>query len=267
MKRSKRKERKRREEYNKAIKHKMESAADLADKYSQIYDYSEKAEKEHRKSNNRVVKRKLIYSILNILIQSFALILIIFIVFLPFRKIFKSVVEKYFSAKKPTFTEVMVNDSFISSVNRSRNVEYADIERPENNACFAEIESRYINSKVYYGISEQAMIKGLCSDIKTSMPGFDKAILLKGYYGTHLEEIDKFKNGDKIDVATAYGVYTYEVIKFGSFGKNAEVPFNLDIKAEHLVICTDYNFNSEKTDYTEIYYIIAEKVSGPEIVY
>ena len=267
MKRSKRKERKRREEYNKAVKHKMESAADLADKYSQIYDYSEKAEKEHRRNNNRVVKRKLIYSVVNILLQSLALVLALSFVFMPFRKIFKSVLEKYFSEKKPVFAEELVKDDYKGSNNKYRDVEYADIELPENNTCYAEINSRHIKAKIHYGVSEEAMIKGLCHDSKTSMPGFNKPILLKGYYGTDLEKIDKVKVDDEITVTTNYGVNTYQVKECGSFKNSAEVPYNTKSDSEQLIITTDYNFDAEKLDYTETYYLIAEKVSGPNIVY
>lgn len=267
MKRSKRKERKRREEYNKAVKHKMESAADLADKYSQIYDYSEKAEKAHRKNNNRVVKRKLLYSVVNVCLQSFALILVISILFMPFRRIFKSVLDRYFSAKKPTFSQSVANDTFKGSTNKVRSVEYADIEQPDENACYAELESRYVNSKIYFGISEEGLIKGICQDSKTSMPGFNRTILLEGYSGMGLEKIDKFKNGDKITVTTNYGIYTYKVTESGEYKKSSEVPYNIKSESEQLIITTDYKFDITKMDYTETYYLIALKVSGPEIVY
>lgn len=245
----------------------MKSAADLADKYAKVYGYSEQTEKERRKRNNKVVTRKLLFSFANIAILTVSLIIVVLLVFLPFKKSFKNVLSNYFLPKKPEFSSLNVINEFAGSTNKSEEVDFVDVEQPEINHCYAKISSADFSGNVYYGETKEALLEGFCQDSETSLPGFDKPILIYGYRGTVLSEIDKTEKGEKISITTEYAVYEYEVIETGSFEKSEKAPYDLDEEKEFLIIYTDYNFSEKEKDYTENYYVIAEKVSGPAIVY
>ncbi|MBE6782511.1 MAG: sortase [Ruminococcaceae bacterium] len=267
MRKSKRKERKRREEYNKAVKHKMESAADLADKYARVYGYSEQTEKARRKRNNKVVTRKLLYSVAVIALQTVALITVAVLVFLPFRNSFKDVLQNYFSPKKPEFSSRVVDNKFLGSENKGEEIDFNDVEQPETNECYAKLSSANFNGNIYFGETQEALLEGFCQDSDSSLPGFNKPILIYGYKGTILADIDKAETGEKISITTEYAVYEYKIVQTGSFKKSEEPPCDVDAKKELLIIYTDYNFDEKEKDYTENYYVIAEKVSGPENAY
>lgn len=266
MSRSK-KEKKRREEYNKAVKHKMESAADLADKYSKEYEMSAKSLKSARKRAISTVQKKLIHVIGTILLQTFVLLCVVAFVFLPFRKSLRHVWENYFSEKAPSFSSSVLTDDFAGSDNADSPVHFTDIEHPDMNCCYAKLSSDGLDSKIYFGLTDAALLDGVCQISTTSLPGLGKPIMIYGYNSTYLYGIENIAIGDILRIITNYGVYQYEVESTAVFDSSKETPYNLEADKEQLIICTDYPFEEYKTEFNETYCVIANKVSGPEVVY
>ncbi len=266
MSRGKRKEQKRREEYNKAVKHKMESAADLADKYARAYE-SDKDKNSAYKRNKRIVNRKLFLILCNILCQAIVLFAVILLVLFPLKNNFKNVLDNYFSESEPQFAQYGLSDEFVGSDNEENAVYFTDIDEPDMNSCYAVISGEKFSCKVYYGLSEQALLSGVCHISATELPGFDKPVMLYGYSSTHLVgAVETLKEGDVITYTTNYGVYKYQVTSCSVITAESSLPYDLEAEKEQLVICTDYPFGRYKTETGKTYCILADKVSGPEVV-
>lgn len=267
MNRSKKKEQKRREEYKKAVKHKMESAADLADKYSRDYERSAKDKNSAYVRNKKIVNQKLFLILGSVCLQSLVLFFAVLLVFMPLRNNFKDVLKNYFSSEKPQFVSYELSDEFIGSDNETESVHYTDVDLPDINCYYANISAEKFSSKVYFGISEQALLAGAGHASVTSLPGFGKPILLYGYSSTHLQGVQTLAEGDILTYTTNYGVYKYQVSSVSAFTADDILPYDLSEEKEKLIICTDYPFEKYKTDSGETFCVIADKLSGPEITY
>lgn len=267
MGRNKKKEQKRREEYKKAVEHKMKSAANLADKYSSSYELSEKQKGSISRRNKRIVSRKLILVLLGILLQTVALICVVSLVFLPFREGIDSVVENYFSTKQPKFSAVELNQIFIGSENETERVYYTDVEMPESNTFYATISSDDFLSKIYFGISDMALLDGVAQLSSTYLPGFGKPLMLYGYSLTHFAGLENISAGDVLKITTNYGIFKYEVKKTDTFTSSEKPPYDLKADKETLILCTDSPFGEYKKSQGETFCVIADLVSGPEVVY
>ncbi len=264
---SKRKQEKRREAYRKAVKHKMDSAANLADRYASVYEISPEERYEAYRRNMRVVNRKLLLAIGGILLQAFILISVICFATVPFKNNFHKILSGYFGNEKPEFSIIQLSENYIGSDNEKENVHYTDVEKPDENSCYANINGKNISSKVYFGISNQALLEGVAQDSTTSLPGFGEPIMLYGYSWTYFAGLEKYEVGDKITVTTNYGVYKYKVSEIYTFKSSGEAPYNLEEDKEKLILCADSPFGAYKTLKDETFCVIAEKVSGPEIEY
>ena len=267
MNRSKKKEQKRREEYNKAVKHKMESAADLADKYSREYGLSSNDKNSAHKRNARIVNRKLFLILGGVFLQAFLLFFVVILVCMPVKNNFKDVLGNYFSKSGPVFTSYELSDEFIGSENKTESVHYTDVGIPDISCCYAVISGEKFSSKVYYGISEPALLSGVGHVSSTSFPGFGKSIMLYGYNHTSFSVIDNISVGYILTYTTKYGVYEYQVKSTCVITEESSLPYDLEEEKEQLIICTDYPFDKYKTETDKTYCVIADKVSGPEIIY
>lgn len=267
MPRSKRKEEKRREEYRKAVKHKMESAAHLADKYASTYEFTPEQKSSAYRRNRRIVNRKLFLVVGGVLLQTLVLVLVISFVTIPMKGSFQRILHDYFGTEKPVFTTVELSESYIGSDNEKSDVYYTDVDQPEVNSCYAVVSGKDFSEKIYYGMSDQALLAGVAQLSSTSLPGFGEPIMLYGYSWTCFSSLEKAKIGDTITITTNYGVYKYEVKELLTFDSSEKSPFNPEEKTEKLFLCTDSPFGSYKTVKGETFCVIAEKVSGPEIIY
>ncbi len=258
---------KRREEYNKAVKHKMESAADLADKYSKVYEMTGKSAKSGRGRRVSTSQKKMVYQLGAIIAHTVVLLVVIAFIFLPFRKSLKDMWQNYFSENAPRFASSVLTNDFVGSDNVQNTVHFNDIEHPDMNCSYAKLSSDGIDSKIYFGLTEVALLEGVCQISTTSLPGLGKPVMLYGYNSTYLYGIENIAEGDIIKIITNYGVYGYSVESTGSFDKKSAPPYNLDADEEKLIICTDYPFDEYRTEFSETYYVIAERVSGPVVEY
>ncbi len=264
---SKRKQEKRREAYKKAVKHKMESAANLADKYASSYELSPQQKSNAHRRNKKIVNRKLFLVVGGVLLQSLILVLLIILAAMPFDNSFYHILKDYFGSEKPVFSVVELNDNYIGSDNENVNVYYTEIDEPDANSCYAFIEGENISSKIFFGMSDHALLSGAAQLSTTSLPGFGEPILLYGYSWTHFSGLEKAELGDKITITTNYGIYSYEVSEISTFRSSEKAPYDLDEENEKLILCTDSPFGAYKIAKGETFCVIAEKVSGPEIVY
>lgn len=245
----------------------MESAADLADKYARAYELSPKQKNSAYHRNRRIVNQKLFLVIGGVLLQTVILIAVVMLILLPFKKEFDKVLEDYFSTEKPKFSTVELSENYIGSDNTDESVHYTLVEQPEVNSFFATVSTDKFSSRIYYGISDQALLSGVAQLTSSSLPGFGKPVMLYGYSWTYFVGLQNASQGDVITVTTNYGVYKYEVKEVLTFGSSEEPPYDLESETEKLILCTDSPFGAYKTTKGETFCVIADLVSGPEIVY
>ncbi len=259
---------KRKEAYKKAVEHKMKSAAELVDGYREAYEMTDDKVSSVNRRNRRIVNRKLYLIIGGTVLQTVILVCAVLAVFLPMKKTFSNVINKYFSSSKPDFSVSELSDEFVGSANASAVVYYTDVAQPSNGDYYAEIGIGGVKSRIYYGISDNALINGFCQYSKTSLPGFNKPIMLYGYSSTYFKNAGDLKQGDIITVTTNYGVYKYEVKKTEVISSSSEsLPYDLKSDKEQLILCMDYPFDEYKMPTGKTYCVLADKVSGPEIAY
>ena len=264
---SKRKKEKRREAYKKAVKHKMESAANLADKYANSYE-----QPQHKKSNaylrnKKIVNKKLFLVAGGVLLQTFILIMLITFATVPMKDNIHVILRDYFGNEKPAFSVVELSENYIGSDNTKEDVYYADIDKPEANSSYAVIKGEDVSCKIYFGMSDHALLEGVAQLSTTSLPGFGKPIMLYGYSWTYFSGLEKYEVGDKIKITTNYGVYRYEVSEVITFKSSEKAPYDLNEEKEKLILCADSPFGAYKTEKGGTFCVIAEKVSGPEVIY
>lgn len=267
MGRSKKKEQKRRAEYKKAVEHKMKSAANLADKYSSSYELSEKQKGSILRRNRKIVNRKLFLVILGILWRALVLIFVISLVFLPFGDNIDSVLKDCFGKEKPKFSKVVLDRSYIGSENETTPVYYTDVEMPVANTFYAMLSSEKFSSKIYYGISDEALLSGVAQLTASSLPGFGKPTMLYGYSWTYFAGLENVSTGDLLQITTNYGVYKYEVKEIHTFTSSEEPPYDLEEEKEMLILCTDSPFGAYKKPQDKTFCVIADCISGPEVSY
>ena len=169
--------------------------------------------------------------------------------------------------KEGVFSAIQLNENYVGSDNEKEPVHYVDIDIPEANSGYAVVSGEKISSKVYYGMSDQALLSGVAHLSTTSLPGLGEPVLFYGYSWTYFSGLEETEIGDKITVTTNYGVYKYEVNDILTFKSSEKKPYNLEEEKEKLILCSDSPFGAYKTEKGETFCVIAEKVSGPEIVY
>lgn len=265
--RQKKRHEKRRERYNEAVKRKMDSAADLADRYAKTYEQIGSRKAFFESGNKSELKRKIATTIFDVVMQSLSILIIISMIFFTIKTVFSDNFNAFFGREKREFSSVLVlKDDFTGSDNETKKVKYADILQPENNSCYAVLKGKNISADIYYNITTEALLAGVCHDSSTALPGYEKPILIYGYGLDSLKGISDVGKGDVLSITTNYGVYKYSVSEINVFTKGTDEPYNLNADKEQLVICTDNIFEKYQTETSQIFCVIADKVSGPEIV-
>ena len=105
------------------------------------------------------------------------------------------------------------------------------------------------------------------ANIRSMNETFGKPVMLYGYSFTHFAGLENVSAGDLIKITTNYGIYKYEVKETKTFTSSDEIPYDLSEERETLILCTDSPFGEYKKSQGETFCVIAEQVSGPEIVY
>ncbi len=259
---------KRREKYNEAVKRKMDSAADLADRYAKTYEQIGSRKSLFDSGNKSELKRKTATIVFDVVMQSLSILIVISVLFFTIKTVFSDSFNDFFGREKREFSSVLVlEDAFIGSDNETKKLKYAEVAQPVRNSRYAVLKGNNISADIYYNITTEALLSGVCHDMSTSLPGYGKPILLCGYGLTTLKGISEVDIGDVLSITTNYGVYKYSVSAIETFDKNADTPYNVNSNIEQLIICTDNLFEKYQTETSQTFCVIADKVSGPEIVY
>ncbi len=117
-----------------------------------------------------------------------------------------------------------------------------------------------------YGDTTQALKKGVCQFIGSSIVGYGGTTLACAHINRHFKNLHKVQLGDLIHIRTTYGAYTYEVRYIGIHDAKDDSVYDLTREDENLVLYTCYYENTKLGSVKKRLFVCADYVSGPMIV-
>lgn len=109
-----------------------------------------------------------------------------------------------------------------------------EVIRPSFGEQFAKISSDKfeLDVPVYWGSNSELFERGACQASNSVLCGETGNAVISAHVNTFFSELDKLEKGDKIEVTTKYGIFTYEVdelIEFKKTNKKYVVPKDEEI--------------------------------------
>ncbi len=119
-----------------------------------------------------------------------------------------------------------------------------------------------LNAPLYYGDSENVLLKGAGQSVSSYFPGQGGTVLVGGHDTTFFGCLESINENMKIKVNTEYGVFEYNVTDISIVSGS-----DYDIKSdkEQLVLYTCYPFGKTDINRTKKIIFVCDKVSGPVI--
>ena len=119
-----------------------------------------------------------------------------------------------------------------------------------------------LNAPLYYGDSENVLLKGAGQSVSSYFPGQGGTVLVGGHDTTFFGCLESINENMKIKVDTEYGVFEYNVTDISIVSGS-----DYDIKSdkEQLVLYTCYPFGKTDINRTKKIIFVCDKVSGPVI--
>lgn len=109
-----------------------------------------------------------------------------------------------------------------------------EVIRPSFGEQFAKLSSEKLelDIPVYWGSNSELFERGACQASNSVLPGEKGNAVISAHVNTFFSELDKLSKGDKIEITTSYGIFTYEVsetVEFKKSDKKYVVPKNEEI--------------------------------------
>lgn len=128
-----------------------------------------------------------------------------------------------------------------------------------------QIDAVNLDVKLYWGDTDAILNKGAGQYIGSSMPGYQKPLLIGGHNLTYFKPLKDVEIDDEIVITTHYAKYVYKVIKLDVVDYRDMEAFDLGVMDEVLMLYTCHPFEilwSRKTDRFVVY---GERVEGPDV--
>ncbi len=121
-----------------------------------------------------------------------------------------------------------------------------------------------LNAPLYYGDSDDILLKGSGQSLVSDFPGKGKTVLVGGHDTTYFAALEKCQVGNVITLACEYGLYEYEISDISIIkGSDYIIPENVD--NEKLVLYTCYPFGATNTVREQKVIYTCDYVKGPVI--
>lgn len=115
-----------------------------------------------------------------------------------------------------------------------------------------------INAPVYFGATDEILLKGVAHDSGSYFPGEGGTVIMCEHnYMNNLRRLGELKNGDIIEVKTSYGDFYYKLYKSQTVLETETEKLPIQKDEEILMIYTCYPFNNK--GHTEYRYVIYAK--------
>lgn len=217
------------------------------------------------KSKARKIKRRLAYIYFPLI---FAVVGIVI-----FRFVFIAAVPNYQDynlmafGNPPAFTQKLDQKSFVAYEGKAANTidNVKDITLPVVNQQYAEIKCDKLGilAPVFWGDSDLILRSGVGTYTASSLPGYDRTILMSAHNATYFEGLEDVAQGDVFTLTTTYASFEYKVsdIKVLAADDADAVDFNRE--EEQLVLYTCYPFQALASVNNERLFVYCDKIAGP----
>jgi len=118
-----------------------------------------------------------------------------------------------------------------------------------------------LKSYLYYGDSKTVLEKGIGQYAGSSLPGSGGTILACGHDTTYCSGLQDARAGDKIQIQTSYGTFTYKVVKTAVVKASDISACRLDSKKEQLVLYTCYPFGEKAKKGAKRFFVYCTRIS------
>lgn len=123
-------------------------------------------------------------------------------------------------------------------------------------------EVKGLNAPLYYGDSDDILLKGAGQSELSYCPGEGKDIVVGGHDTTFFAPLKNIVKDDVITISAKYGVFTYKVDQVNIIDGS---DFNIESSAERLILYTCYPFGENNVARTQKAVYVCSKLSGPVI--
>ena len=211
--------------------------------------------------------KKYIFASLSFMIVGYVLI---FMAATPFFSMSTAAMTLLIPEHFPSFTEELrstFDDDLILDDDRSE-IPISEIELPVFGTHYAEVRSARIGlqAPVFWGDSYDILRYGVGHYIGSSMPGFNRLILLAGHNVTHFLPLQDIEVGDTVELVTNYGRYVYQVEALRVLKNDDESAVDFALEEEWLVMYTCYPFTISGIP-NERLFVYAQRIEGPDVNY
>lgn len=161
-----------------------------------------------------------------------------------------------------------LTDLFVPSEKNGGTVDIHDITIPVYETVYGQIriDSVGIDCPLLYGDSNAAIRKGAGQYIGSTLIGYGGTTLICAHVNRHFANLSQVQVGDKIQIDTTYGAYTYRVTHAGVHTANDKTVYDLARDDENVVLYTCYYEYTALGSVKKRFFVCADYESGPMIV-
>ena len=143
-----------------------------------------------------------------------------------------------------------------------KNKDKSEVQIPMLNTLYAYIQNEKLNfnAPVYYGDSEELLLKGAGHYVGSGISGQGKQILIGGHDGTFFAPLEGVEIGDVFTLDTNYGTYSYEVYETRIASASDTSTYNLSSTEEELVLYTCYPFGQVLSQRDDRFFVYAKLI-------
>lgn len=176
------------------------------------------------------------------------ILLITYFTLAPSASTLVSVGSLFFSDRNMDFSEDF-NNIFVPVTepvsDEKSSIPLSEIQFPQKGEQFGEIKIKdcQIDARLFFGDDNVSLNNGVGIYTGSSIPGYGKTILAAGHNNTYFNGLKYAKKGQKIEIKTSYGNFTYEITDIKIKDHTDTSAYDLSADYENLILYTCYPFD------------------------
>lgn len=143
----------------------------------------------------------------------------------------------------------------------------SDVWLPESGAQYGTItcERIALSAPVYYGDSEEILLKGVGQYPNGNLPGGGTPFLLSGHDATFFAPLEELQIGDLFIITTDYGTYEYTVSSKLVAEATDLTAYDLTQEKEQMILYTCYPFGQLVGNRSKRFFVYCDPVAASDI--
>lgn len=148
-------------------------------------------------------------------------------------------------------------------LNKNSTADQSEIQVPESETEYGTItcERIALSAPVYYGDSDDTLLKGIGQYPNGVLPGDGKPLLMSGHDATFFAPLEQIKIGDIITISTDYGIYTYSVTTKIITEATDNTAYDLTQDKEQLILYTCYPFGELVGNRNKRFFVYCDRIT------